>query len=300
MALPRLTTDLDVIQKLDNEPNDVGGLSADELKAKFDEAPNAVKTWLNDVLLPFLEGTNAAKNIGVDTIDGLDTATNVQDAIAGAIGLIQQATEGQVLDGSITTAKLAALAVTTAKIDAGAVTDAKLADGAVVDGKVGAAAVGTTNLKDSAVTTAKLADGAVTASKLAEGAITGAAIGAGSVNSEKLGQYAVTTEKIAGTAVTAEKIAPNAVSTKHNGQLTVAGWTGSAAPYTQAVTVTGVLATDEPMVDLIPSDTYATAALEDSQWGQIYKAVATANTITFYAKAKPSVALNFKARCIRK
>ena len=300
MALPRLTTDLDVIQKLDNEPNDVGGLSADELKAKFDEAPNAVKTWLNDTLLPFLEGKNAAKNIGVDTIDGLDTATNVQDAIAGAIGLIQQASEGQVLDGSITTAKLAALAVTTAKIDAGAVTDAKLADGAVVDGKVGAAAVGTTNLKDSAVTTAKLADGAVTAGKLAEGAITGAAIGAGSVNSEKLGQYAVTAEKISGTAVTAEKIAPNAVSTKYNGQLTVAGWSGSAAPYTQAVTVTGVLATDEPMVDLIPSDTYSTAALEDSQWGQIYKAVATANTITFYAKVKPSVALNFKARCIRK
>lgn len=300
MALPRLTTDLDVIQKLDNEPNDVGGLSADELKAKFDQAPNAVKAWINDVLLPFLEGTNAAKNIGVDTIDGLDTATNVQDAIEGTIGLIRQISETQVLDGSITTAKLASEAVTAAKLAAGAVTDAKLADGAVVDGKVGAGAVGTTNLKDSAVTTAKLADGAVTAGKLAEGAVTGTAIGAGSVNSEKLGQYAVTTEKLAGASVTTEKIAPNAVSTQYNGTLAVAGWSGSAAPYTQAVTVTGVLDTDGPMVDLIPSDTYNTAALEDSQWGQIYKAVATANTITFYAKAKPSVALNFKARCIRK
>ena len=300
MALPRLTTDLDVIQKLDNEPNDVGGLSADELKAKFDEAPNAVKTWLNDVLLPFLEGKNAAKNIGVDTIDGLDTATNVQDAIAGAIGLIQQATEGQVLDGSITTAKLAALAVTAAKLAAGAVTSEKLDDGAVVDGKVGTGAVGTTNLKDSAVTTAKIADGAVTSGKLAAGAITGTAIGAGSVNSEKLGQYAVTTEKLAGTAVTSEKIAQNAVSTMYNGALTVAGWSGSAAPFTQNVTINGVLATDEPILDLIPSDVYATAALEDSQWGQIYKAVAMANTILFYAKVKPSVALNFKARCIRK
>jgi hypothetical protein len=38
IELTRLTDDLNVIQKLDDEPNDVGGLSAAELKAKFDEA----------------------------------------------------------------------------------------------------------------------------------------------------------------------------------------------------------------------------------------------------------------------
>lgn len=295
-----MTTDLNIVAALDDEPNDVGGLSADELKAKFDEAPNAVKTWLNNVLLPFLEGENAAKNIGVDTLDGLDTAANVQDALQGILNAMQDITQGIVPDSSITTAKLAALAVTAAKIAAAAVTSEKLADGAVVDGKVGADAVGTANMKDGSVTTAKLADGAVTAAKLAAGAVTGTAIGADAVNSEKLGQYAVITEKLAGASVTSGKIAPNAVSTKYNGTITTADWVGSEAPFTQSVTVTGVLATDEPMVDLIPSDVYATAALEDSQWGQIYKAVATADTLTFYAKVKPSVALNFKARCIRK
>ena len=38
MALTEFQDDLNIIQKLDDEPNDVGGLTAAELKAKFDEA----------------------------------------------------------------------------------------------------------------------------------------------------------------------------------------------------------------------------------------------------------------------
>lgn len=90
------------------------------------------------------------------------------------------------------------------------------------------------------------------------------------------------------------------VSVVYTGTLTVDGWAGEAAPYTQALTISGVLANDSPIIDLVPSDTYADAAAQDEQWGQIYRAVATANTITFYAKEAPTVALNFKARCIRK
>ena len=91
-----------------------------------------------------------------------------------------------------------------------------------------------------------------------------------------------------------------AVSTEYTAALAADGWTGEAAPYTQAVTISGVLANDSPIIDLVPSETYADAVAQDEQWGQIYKAVATANTITFYAKEAPTVALTFKARCIRK
>lgn len=91
-----------------------------------------------------------------------------------------------------------------------------------------------------------------------------------------------------------------AVSAEYSGTLAADGWTGSAAPYTQAVTVPGVLSTDSPIIDLVPSSVYATAVAEDTAWGSIYRAVATTNTITFYAKEKPTVALTFKARCIRK
>lgn len=52
MALTKLTENLDVIQKLDDEPNDVDGLSAAELKAKFDKAGNAIKNYINNTLTP--------------------------------------------------------------------------------------------------------------------------------------------------------------------------------------------------------------------------------------------------------
>lgn len=47
-----LTKDLNIIQKLDDEPNDVGGLSAQDLKEKFDEAGNVIKDYINDSLIP--------------------------------------------------------------------------------------------------------------------------------------------------------------------------------------------------------------------------------------------------------
>lgn len=57
MALTYFTEDMDIIQKLDDQPNDVGGLSADELKQKFDESGNKIKTFLNATLIPELNDT---------------------------------------------------------------------------------------------------------------------------------------------------------------------------------------------------------------------------------------------------
>ena len=52
MSITKLTDDLDIIQALDDLPNDTGTppLSAAELKAKFDEAGNTIKTYINDTL----------------------------------------------------------------------------------------------------------------------------------------------------------------------------------------------------------------------------------------------------------
>lgn len=56
MALTQFEKDMGIIAKLDDEPNDVGGLTAAELKAKFDEGGEALQAYLNGVLLPELEG----------------------------------------------------------------------------------------------------------------------------------------------------------------------------------------------------------------------------------------------------
>ena len=59
LVIPFLEDDVDVIQKLDDEPNDVGGLTSSELKAKFDEAGNIIKKYLNETLVPQLSDTVA-------------------------------------------------------------------------------------------------------------------------------------------------------------------------------------------------------------------------------------------------
>lgn len=43
LVIPELDEDLDVIQKLDDEPNDVGGLTASELKAEYDEGTQLIR-----------------------------------------------------------------------------------------------------------------------------------------------------------------------------------------------------------------------------------------------------------------
>ena len=54
MSIPTLDTDLSIIQKLDDYPNDVGGLSAAQLKAKFDEGGLVLQVYINTVLIPAL------------------------------------------------------------------------------------------------------------------------------------------------------------------------------------------------------------------------------------------------------
>lgn len=64
LEIEYLNGDLNIIQKLDDEPNDVGGLTSAQLKAKFDEAGNTIKTYINDTLIPAIltdDATEAAR-----------------------------------------------------------------------------------------------------------------------------------------------------------------------------------------------------------------------------------------------
>lgn len=110
---------------------------------------------------------------------------------------------------------------------------------------------------------------------------------------------AVSTSNLAGSSVTAAKIAAGAVSADYTATIGT-GWTGTAAPYSIAVTVTGILATDTPLIDLNPSATFATAQAQIEAWGYVYRAVTAANKITFYATEKPTVSIPVKIKAVRK
>lgn len=77
-----------------------------------------------------------------------------------------------VIDGSITSPKLANGSVTNSKLADANVTTGKLADASVTTAKIVDANVTTAKILDAAVTTAKILDGNVTAAKLAAGAVT--------------------------------------------------------------------------------------------------------------------------------
>ena len=61
LEIQMLDGDLNIIQKLDDEPNDVGGLTSAELKAKFDESGNIIKKYINETLIPAVLAEDATE-----------------------------------------------------------------------------------------------------------------------------------------------------------------------------------------------------------------------------------------------
>lgn len=99
--------------------------------------------------------------------------------------------------------------------------------------------------------------------------------------------------------VKAANIASGAVSTSYSATIGTS-WTGSAAPYTQSITVSGILASDTPIVDMVPSSTYATAQAQEEAWSKIYRINTAANSITVYAHEKTETSIPIKMVVIRK
>ncbi len=81
--------------------------------------------------------------------------------------------------------------------------------------------------------------------------------------------------------------------------LPASGWSTSA-PYTQTVTVEGILATDTPLIDVVLSDTVATAMAQIAEFGYIGRITTGANqiTVTCY-EDKPTVDLTLTLKVVR-
>lgn len=103
MAFSKITKDMHIIAALDDEPNDVGGLSAAQLKAKFDEGGLEVKEKFN-ALVDALEAAGA-ESIGATMPDGA-TEGSVQEVLDYIHSEVGSAVMGQIPDASITGAKL--------------------------------------------------------------------------------------------------------------------------------------------------------------------------------------------------
>jgi hypothetical protein len=108
MAFTKLTDDLNIIAKLDDEPNDEGGLTAAALKAKFDEAGIAIQTFINahiDELASIIEGASGASQVGFESKSAVPE-TNVQAAIENVQAQIAAAILGSIPNDSISNAQM--------------------------------------------------------------------------------------------------------------------------------------------------------------------------------------------------
>lgn len=157
-----------------------------ELIPPMEEATTNVQTALDDAT----EAVNKADQALNDAGDALTTAQEAKD-------LAEQAAQGTIADGAVTTVKIAD----------GAVTTVKIADGAVTGNKIGSATIQTGNLSAGCVTTAKILDDAITSAKIADGA----------VHTNDLYDSVVTTPKINDAAVTLVKLAADAKESSGTG-----------------------------------------------------------------------------------
>ena len=75
MAFTQFTKDMDIIGKLSDTPNVDDGLTAAQLKEKFDEGGKAVKNFINSTLLPEISQQLAEK----------PTESGIQKAVGGKL-----------------------------------------------------------------------------------------------------------------------------------------------------------------------------------------------------------------------
>ena len=112
--------------------------------------------------------------------------------------------------------------------------------------------------------------------------------------------HSAATTSAAGFMSAADKTALNGKATTATYTATIGtSWSGSAAPYTQAITVSGITANDNPIVDVKPSNTYATGKAQVEAWGSIYRIVTAANKITVYANEKTTTSIPIQLKCVR-
>jgi len=109
MAITKMTDDLNIIQALADLPNDTDGLTPAQLKAKYDEAANLLKTYLNNTLTVELEsttdGSSGADKIGATALNELSGET-VQAILEYLKTQIDGVTLGEIPDDSLTNVKL--------------------------------------------------------------------------------------------------------------------------------------------------------------------------------------------------
>lgn len=78
---------------------------------------------------------------------------------------------------------------------------------------------------------------------------------------------------------------------------TKTSWTNSSGYYQQTITVSGILSTDSPIIDIIPSLSNYASELE--AWNKVIKITTNSNSITIFSSEAISIALTLNIKVVR-
>lgn len=299
MSFPRITDGLGTVSTLDDRPNDTSGLTASELKAKFDKDPETLKAYINDIFIPYLESTAAAAQLGISTITGLSAET-VQAALEQIMDTMQNISQGAVPNSSITLAKLAAdvLAILNGKQPLTA--DLPVLSGVSMDDKIpiqdvsgnAGAAIDLYTLWRQlqrnityGKTNVVMADGD---NGFRIGLITTSNINSAAVTGEKIAAGAVQAAHIAKGAVTAQKLAADAVKLTFTNFTVGPGWFTTGSPYTDFPYQAG-LTIANVTEDMIPEVIFNPTDAVSGNFAPVAKSIN--GGIFIYAAEPPSAAV---------
>lgn len=85
-----------------------------------------------------------------------------------------------------------------------------------------------------------------------------------------------------------------------NATLTVEGWTGDEAPYTQTVSIADITSNDTPHVCLIASDNNEIAIAQEEAWSMVRKGISVGGGIIFICREnKPEILIDIQIEVIR-
>lgn len=177
----------------------------------------------------------------IETAQGATVVVPSDDPVY--VRLLARSTSGTASAPSAQAGPHGPTAVVATDILDGIVTTVKLADDAVTAAKVATGAIGTTEITDSAVTTAKIVAGAVQTAQLDAEAVNASKIAAGAVTTLKLDALAVTADKIAANAITVSKLAAGSVDATALKADAITGKTITGGTVTGATVTGGIVQT---------------------------------------------------------
>ncbi|MFI1161354.1 hypothetical protein [Streptomyces sioyaensis] len=196
---------------------------------------------------PGFTATAATLQSTIETAQGATVVVVTDDPVY--VQLLARNTSGAASPPSTEAGPYGPAPVVASDVLDGIITTVKLADDAVTAAKVAAGAIGTTEITDDAVTTQKIVAGAILAGQIAAGAVLTDKLAAEAVTAAKIAALAITTDKLDANAVTTSKLAAGSVDATSlkadaiTGK-TITGGTITGTDITGATVTGGVLQTN--------------------------------------------------------